>query len=80
MLRQRYRRILWFFARILLNMIWWEVILPKIGLRRLARPGSASTSGHDPPEEPDSFQVIESGGAGNRIRPGAQPFTAKYGG
>jgi predicted unusual protein kinase regulating ubiquinone biosynthesis (AarF/ABC1/UbiB family) len=37
MLRQRYRRILWFFAIILLNMIWWEIILPKIGLRKLAR-------------------------------------------
>ncbi|MGD0002921.1 MAG: AarF/UbiB family protein [Anaerolineaceae bacterium] len=41
MLKQRYRRILWFFAIILLNMIWWEIILPKIGLRRLARRGRA---------------------------------------
>jgi predicted unusual protein kinase regulating ubiquinone biosynthesis (AarF/ABC1/UbiB family) len=39
MLRKRYRRILWFFAIILLNMIWWEIILPKIGLRGLARKG-----------------------------------------
>ena len=39
MLRKRYRRILWFFAMILLNMIWWEIILPKIGLRRLSRGG-----------------------------------------
>jgi len=41
MLRKRYRRILWFFALILLNMVWWEIILPKIGLRRLARKGRA---------------------------------------
>ena len=41
MLKKRYRRILWFFAIILLNMIWWEIILPKIGLRRLARRGRA---------------------------------------
>jgi predicted unusual protein kinase regulating ubiquinone biosynthesis (AarF/ABC1/UbiB family) len=41
MLRKRYRRILWFFAIILLNMIWWEIILPKIGLRRVARKGRA---------------------------------------
>ena len=41
MLKKRYRRILWFFAIILLNMIWWEIILPIIGLRRLARRGRA---------------------------------------
>ena len=41
MLRRRYRRILWFFTMILLNMIWWEIILPKIGLRGLARRGRA---------------------------------------
>jgi predicted unusual protein kinase regulating ubiquinone biosynthesis (AarF/ABC1/UbiB family) len=41
MLRRRYRRILWFFTIILLNMIWWEIILPKIGLRGLARRGRA---------------------------------------
>ncbi len=41
MLRRRYRRILWFFTMILLNMIWWEIILPKIGLRGLAHRGRA---------------------------------------
>ncbi len=35
MLRQRYRKILFFFARVLLGLLWWEVFLPRIGLRRL---------------------------------------------
>jgi predicted unusual protein kinase regulating ubiquinone biosynthesis (AarF/ABC1/UbiB family) len=37
MLESRYRRILWFFARILLNLAFWDIVLPRIGLRRLAR-------------------------------------------
>src|SRR5664279_1313071 len=35
MLRTRYFRILRFFARVLLGIIWWDLILPKLGLRRL---------------------------------------------
>jgi predicted unusual protein kinase regulating ubiquinone biosynthesis (AarF/ABC1/UbiB family) len=37
MLRRRYYRILLFFGRTILGIIWWELILPKIGLRRLSR-------------------------------------------
>jgi predicted unusual protein kinase regulating ubiquinone biosynthesis (AarF/ABC1/UbiB family) len=34
MIRSRYRRITFFFARILLGLIFWELIFPRIGLRR----------------------------------------------
>jgi predicted unusual protein kinase regulating ubiquinone biosynthesis (AarF/ABC1/UbiB family) len=37
MLRRRYYRILLFFGRTILGIIWWELLLPKIGLRRLSR-------------------------------------------
>jgi len=37
MLRRRYYRILLFFARTIFGIIWWEMILPKLGLRRLSR-------------------------------------------
>ncbi len=37
MLRKRYRHILWFFAKIIISFIWWEVILFRIGFRRLSR-------------------------------------------
>ncbi len=33
MLRARYRRILFFFARILLGILFWDLFLPRIGLR-----------------------------------------------
>ncbi|MBN1372546.1 MAG: AarF/ABC1/UbiB kinase family protein [Anaerolineaceae bacterium] len=36
MLRTRYRRILWFFARVLLSLLWWDILLPHIGLRSLS--------------------------------------------
>lgn len=36
MLQARYRRILWFFAGLLLNLLWWDIFLPRIGLRSLA--------------------------------------------
>jgi predicted unusual protein kinase regulating ubiquinone biosynthesis (AarF/ABC1/UbiB family) len=36
MLRNRYRRILWFFGRVILGIIWWDILLPKLGLRRLS--------------------------------------------
>ena len=37
MYQNRYRRILWFFGRIILSVIWWDVVLSKIGFRWLAR-------------------------------------------
>ncbi|MBN1535151.1 MAG: AarF/ABC1/UbiB kinase family protein [Anaerolineales bacterium] len=37
MIRHRYRRIVWFFARIIINLILWDVIFPRIGLRRWSR-------------------------------------------
>lgn len=30
--RSRYRRILWFFGRVLLSLTWWEILLPRLGL------------------------------------------------
>lgn len=35
--RQRYYKILWFFGWTLLGLIGWEVILPKIGFRRVSQ-------------------------------------------
>ncbi len=37
MFKARYRHILWFFGRLILNFIWWDILIPRIGLRRLAR-------------------------------------------
>jgi len=37
MLRRRYYRILLFFGRTISGIIWWELILPKVGFRRLSR-------------------------------------------
>lgn len=37
MIRSRYLRILWFFGRVILGFIGWEIILPRLGLRRLSR-------------------------------------------
>lgn len=37
MLKARYRQILWFFARVLLNLAFWDIFLPHVGFRRLAR-------------------------------------------
>ncbi|HOU44831.1 MAG TPA: AarF/UbiB family protein [Anaerolineaceae bacterium] len=36
MLKSRYRRILWFFARVLVNLLFWDVILSSIGLRQIS--------------------------------------------
>jgi predicted unusual protein kinase regulating ubiquinone biosynthesis (AarF/ABC1/UbiB family) len=36
MFRARYRLIVWFFARILLSFAIWDLLLPRIGLRKLA--------------------------------------------
>jgi predicted unusual protein kinase regulating ubiquinone biosynthesis (AarF/ABC1/UbiB family) len=37
LLRTRYRRIMAFFAGVAINFIFWEVVLPRLGLRALAR-------------------------------------------
>ncbi len=37
MYRSRYRRILRFFARVMLGVVWWDIVLPKVGLRGLSR-------------------------------------------
>jgi predicted unusual protein kinase regulating ubiquinone biosynthesis (AarF/ABC1/UbiB family) len=36
LLKSRYRRVLRFFTRLLLRELWWELILPRAGLRRLS--------------------------------------------
>ena len=36
-LRSRYRRILWFFAGVILRIIFWDIVLPRLGLKRLTR-------------------------------------------
>ena len=37
LLRARYRRIMLFFTGVAINFIFWEVLIPRIGLRALAR-------------------------------------------
>ncbi len=37
MLRNRYRRIIIFFARILASIIFWDLLLPSIGLKKWSR-------------------------------------------
>jgi len=37
MLRSRYRRIVTYFARVIISLLWWDVILRWIGFRRLSR-------------------------------------------
>lgn len=39
MLRARYNRILRFFAGVILSLLWWEVALPAVGLRKWAARG-----------------------------------------
>jgi predicted unusual protein kinase regulating ubiquinone biosynthesis (AarF/ABC1/UbiB family) len=41
MFRHRYRKILWFFAGILLSLLWWDVLLPQLGGRGLSARGRA---------------------------------------
>jgi len=36
MIRRRYYRILLFFSRVFLGVLWWEMILPRLGFRRLS--------------------------------------------
>ncbi|MCC6191532.1 MAG: AarF/ABC1/UbiB kinase family protein [Anaerolineales bacterium] len=33
MLTSRYRRIVFFFARVVASLIWWELVMPRLGLR-----------------------------------------------
>jgi len=35
--RSRYYRIVWFFARVVAHVIFWDLFLPRVGLRRLSR-------------------------------------------
>jgi predicted unusual protein kinase regulating ubiquinone biosynthesis (AarF/ABC1/UbiB family) len=47
MYRHRYRRIVGFFARVVLGLLFWELLLPRLGLRRWAertRPARLSRS------------------------------------
>lgn len=37
MLQARYRRITWYFFRVLVSLVWWELFLPRIGMRVIAR-------------------------------------------
>ncbi|PKN87228.1 MAG: ABC transporter [Chloroflexi bacterium HGW-Chloroflexi-8] len=37
MIRRRYYRILLFFGRVFLGVLWWEMILPRFGFRKLTR-------------------------------------------
>ncbi len=37
MLHARYRRITWYFFRVLVGLVWWELFLPRFGLRTIAR-------------------------------------------
>ena len=37
MLRARYRRITWHFFRVLLSLFFWELLLPRLGLKALVR-------------------------------------------
>ena len=36
MIQSRYRRILWFFAGVLLHLLWWDIFLPWIGLGKFS--------------------------------------------
>jgi predicted unusual protein kinase regulating ubiquinone biosynthesis (AarF/ABC1/UbiB family) len=42
MIRARYRRIVFFFARFLISLIYWELVLPRIGLRRWSQRNRSS--------------------------------------
>ncbi|MDY7095372.1 MAG: AarF/UbiB family protein [Acidobacteriota bacterium] len=36
--RRRYRKVRWFFLRLAVHLVWWDLILARPGLRRLRRP------------------------------------------
>jgi predicted unusual protein kinase regulating ubiquinone biosynthesis (AarF/ABC1/UbiB family) len=46
MLRARYLRILFFFARAIFQMVFWAVLLPRLGLRKWAKRGSSKRLKH----------------------------------
>jgi predicted unusual protein kinase regulating ubiquinone biosynthesis (AarF/ABC1/UbiB family) len=37
MLRARYRRIVFYFGRVIISLLWWDVFLARLGFRRLGR-------------------------------------------
>lgn len=37
MILSRYWRILWFFGRVFLHLIWWDLFLPKVGFGKISR-------------------------------------------
>jgi len=37
MIRSRYRRIVFFFAQLILSLVWWDIVLPRLGLRGWSR-------------------------------------------
>jgi predicted unusual protein kinase regulating ubiquinone biosynthesis (AarF/ABC1/UbiB family) len=37
MIQSRFRRITWFFGRVILSIIWWDMLLPWLGFRALSR-------------------------------------------
>jgi predicted unusual protein kinase regulating ubiquinone biosynthesis (AarF/ABC1/UbiB family) len=37
MIQWRYRKILWFFGRAILSIIWWDIVLPRLGLSAASR-------------------------------------------
>jgi predicted unusual protein kinase regulating ubiquinone biosynthesis (AarF/ABC1/UbiB family) len=37
MIRHRYRRIVWFFARLLISFAFWDLIFPRVGLGKISR-------------------------------------------
>ena len=39
MIKTRYSRIIWFFARVLVIITWWDIILPRVGLRSFSQKG-----------------------------------------
>ncbi len=36
MIQSRYRQILWFFAGVILQLLWWDMVLPRLGFRSLS--------------------------------------------
>ena len=37
MYRARYHRIIWFFARVFIHLTWWDIFLPLLGLKTIAK-------------------------------------------
>lgn len=60
MLRVRYRKIVFFFARVVLSLVFWEILLPSLGLSRWARKGR--TGRHERMAQGYRQLAIEMGG------------------